>query len=94
MTDIYVPAQRVKVLDEADVCVIGGSCTGVFAAVAAARLGAKVILVERQNRFGGVATLGLVGMWHSLFDSQEKEQIIAGLTLEMLERMEKFGAVS
>ncbi len=35
---ISVPAQDVKVAAEVDVCVIGGSCTGVFAAIAAGRL--------------------------------------------------------
>jgi ribulose 1,5-bisphosphate synthetase/thiazole synthase len=94
MAEILLPAERVNVAAEADICVIGGSCTGVFAAVRAARLGAKVILLERQNRFGGVATLGLVGMWHTLFDITEKKQIIAGLTFEMLERMEKMQAAS
>lgn len=94
MNEILLPAERVKVAAEADICVVGGSCTGVFAAVRAARLGAKVILLERQNRFGGVATLGLVGMWHTLFDITGKKQIIAGLTFEMLERMEKMQGAS
>ncbi len=94
MTDILLPAERINVAAEADVCVIGGSCTGVFAAVRAARLGARVVLLERQNRFGGVATLGLVGMWHSLFDDPGQQQIIGGLTFEMLERLEKMQAAS
>jgi len=94
MADILLPAERINVAAEADLCVIGGSCTGVFAAVRAARLGAKVILLERQNRFGGVATLGLVGMWHTLYDTSGEQQIIAGLTFEMLERLEKQNAVS
>ena len=94
MNNILLPAERVELAAEADLCVVGGSCTGVFAAVRAARLGAKVVLLERQNRFGGVATLGLVGMWHTLFDFTEKQQIIAGLTYEILERLEKQQAVS
>jgi glycine/D-amino acid oxidase-like deaminating enzyme len=40
---------------EADVCVLGGSCTGVFAAVRAARLGMRVVLIERENMLGGAA---------------------------------------
>ncbi len=51
---IMVPAEKVPVVEETDIVVIGGSCTGVFAAVRAARLGAKVVIVEKQNRFGGV----------------------------------------
>ncbi|MEN6604827.1 MAG: FAD-dependent oxidoreductase, partial [Bryobacteraceae bacterium] len=31
--------ENVPVIEEADICVLGGSCTGVFAAVRAARLG-------------------------------------------------------
>lgn len=91
---IEIPARKVKVTDSADICIVGGSCTGVFAAVRAARLGAKVILVEEQNRFGGVATCGLVGMWHSVYDITGEKQVIGGLTFEMLERLEKRGAVS
>ena len=91
---IEIPARNVEVKDSADICIVGGSCTGVFAAVRAARLGAKVILVEQQNRFGGVATCGLVGMWHSVYDITGEKQVIGGLTFEMLERLEKRGAVS
>ncbi len=87
-----IPAERLPVAAEADVCVIGGSCTGVFAAIRAARLGAKVVILERQNRFGGTAVNGLVCMWHNLFDITGERQIIGGLTFEALERLEKRGA--
>ncbi|MBQ9775697.1 MAG: FAD-dependent oxidoreductase, partial [Lentisphaeria bacterium] len=92
--EIIIPEEKITKVLSADICVIGGSCTGVFAAVRAARLGAKVILVEKANRFGGVATCGLVGMWHSLFDMECQRQIIGGLTYEMLERLDRRGAVS
>ena len=55
--------ENVQVVDEADICVLGGSCTGVFAAVRAARLGARVIIVEKQNHFGGVAVATCT--WHA-----------------------------
>ncbi|MDR1919838.1 MAG: FAD-dependent oxidoreductase [Tannerellaceae bacterium] len=77
------------VLREVDLCVLGGSCTGVFAAVRAARLGAKVAIVEKQNAFGGVATSSLVNIWHSVYDTEFKQQIIAGLTTETMERLSK-----
>lgn len=91
---VNVPAEKAPVFEKAELCVVGGSCTGVFAAIRAARLGVKTVLVERQNRFGGVATLGLVGMWHTFFDTARKEQIIRGLTYETCERLEQYGAVS
>lgn len=78
---------------EADLCVVGGSCTGVFAAIRAARLGLRVALVEQQNCFGGVATISQVCVWHSLWDTEVAQQIIGGLTVEVIERLERRGAV-
>ena len=43
-----------------------------FAAVAAARLGARVALVENLGMFGGVATASLVNIWHSTFDTKDQ----------------------
>ena len=74
---------------EVDIAVAGGSCTGVFAAIRAARAGAKVAIVEPQNRFGGTATAGQVCYWHSLFSFDYSQQIIFGLTQEFLDRMKK-----
>jgi len=86
-------AQNLPVYKEVDICVLGGSCTGVFAAVRAARLGAKVAIVEKQNAFGGVATNSLVNVWHTLYDTESKKQIIAGLTEETINRLSKREAV-
>jgi hypothetical protein len=91
---ICEPPRETPVVHECDVCVIGGSCTGVFAAVAAARLGARVALVEWNGFFGGVATASLVNIWHSLKDRSGKRQIIAGLTDEVIERLRRRDAVT
>ncbi len=48
---------------EADVCVVGAGSAGVAAAIAAAREGARVVLVERQRRLGGTGTNGMVSSW-------------------------------
>jgi len=72
---------------------VGGSCTGVFAAVGAARMGASVVLVEKTNCFGGMATNGLVLIWHSLLDTEHRARIIGGLTGEVMERLDRRGAV-
>ena len=81
--------RQIPVIHEADVCVVGGSATGVFAAVRAARLGAKVVIVECQNSFGGVASNGLVGLWHTFLSTDGKKQVISGLTEETLGRMDE-----
>lgn len=78
---------------ETDICVIGGSCTGVFAAIRAARLGARVTLIEKQNAFGGVATNSLVFVWHSLKDTEFKKEIVAGLSRETMDRLKNRDAV-
>ncbi|MBP3347636.1 MAG: FAD-dependent oxidoreductase [Clostridia bacterium] len=88
MDFIIEPQKKVPIIYEADVCVIGGSATGVFAAVRAARLGARVVIVEKQNSFGGVATNGLVAVWHTFMDKTGKNQIISGLTEEAVNRMD------
>lgn len=45
---------------EADIVVAGGGASGVAAAVAAARMGKSVLLVESGGALGGVGTTGLV----------------------------------
>ncbi len=92
MNFVVEPEKKIPVCDECDVFVAGGSCTGVFAAVRAARMGAKVVLAERENCLGGMATAALVNIWHSLKDTDYKEQVIAGLTAEMTERLVKSGS--
>ncbi|MCL4202726.1 MAG: FAD-dependent oxidoreductase [Pirellulaceae bacterium] len=86
---IAEPARQIPVAADCDVCVVGGSCTGVFAAVAAARLGAKVVLIESNGFFGGVATASLVNLWHSTEDMENQQQIIAGLSTEVFERLDR-----
>jgi hypothetical protein len=94
MKTVEEEARRIPVISEHDVCVVGGSCTGVFAAIAAARLGADVALVEDNGFFGGCATAGLVNVWHSLHDTSGRKRVIGGLTLEVIERLEKRNAVT
>ncbi len=72
---------------EFDVCVLGGSCTGVFAAVRAAERGMRVALVENNGFFGGTATAGFVPIWHSLYDTAGEKKIIGGLTEEIQSRL-------
>ncbi|HXC38415.1 MAG TPA: FAD-dependent oxidoreductase, partial [Burkholderiales bacterium] len=49
----------------ADVLVCGGGLAGTMAAVAAARHGADVLLVERYGFLGGNATAGAVAQFNS-----------------------------
>lgn len=92
MSHIHEPARKTPIVHDCDLCVIGGSCTGVFAAVRAAQLGATVALIEGNGFFGGVATAGLVNIWHSIYDTVGQQQIIGGLTVEIIERLRQRNA--
>lgn len=59
-----------------DVIVSGGGPSGCAAAIAAARAGASVLLVERQNCLGGMWTSGFV---NPLFDAANKGGLLAEL---------------
>lgn len=56
---------------EVDVLVAGGGLTGCCAAVAAAREGASVLLIEGTSALGGMATMGLVPGWCAFHDQQK-----------------------
>jgi len=95
MVETLIESERkTPVAADCDICVIGGSATGVFAAVAAARLGADVVLIEKNGFFGGIATAGLVNIWHSLHNTTQEQQIVAGLTQEVLDRLKRRSAVA
>ncbi|RRJ98189.1 FAD-dependent oxidoreductase [Opitutaceae bacterium TAV4] len=90
---VHEPARSTPVCHEADLCVAGGSCTGVFAAVRAARLGLSVALIEQQSLLGGMAVAAQVNEWHSLRSTDQSRFIIGGLTREIIERLRARGAI-
>jgi len=57
---ITEPERQTPVVADVDLLVCGGGFAGVAAAVCAARLGAKVMLLEKYGFLGGLATAALV----------------------------------
>jgi hypothetical protein len=76
---------------QVDVLVCGGGVAGTMAAVAAAREGASVMLVERYGFLGGNATGGAVAQFNS-WQTAGGRQVIAGLASEVVERLRGYQA--
>jgi hypothetical protein len=85
---VQEPAREIPLFATTDVLVVGGGPSGTTAAVAAARLGAHVILAERYNHLGGLSTGGLV-IWIDRMTDWEGELMIRGLAEELLDRLPK-----
>jgi flavin-dependent dehydrogenase len=77
------------VVGKYDVVVVGGGPAGFISAIAAARKGAKVAIVERYGFFGGMATIGYVAPI-SVF-ALKNELVIGGIPWEFVKRLESMG---
>jgi len=77
--------RHTPVAADVDVLVVGGGPTGVGAALAAAREGARVLLVERHGMLGGIWTAGLL---NPFFDFSRKGWLVA----ELVKRLQDAGA--
>ena len=90
MTDFMMePGGRIPVVAESDLVVVGGGPAGVAAAVAAAREGLSVTLIERYPYLGGLASGGMVLVLDDMCNGDEIS--VRGLCTELIERMEAMG---
>jgi flavin-dependent dehydrogenase len=61
---VKAPERALPVLGRYDVVVIGGGTGGAPAGIAAARQGAKTLVVEYLHGLGGIGTMGLIGKYY------------------------------
>jgi hypothetical protein len=78
--------RQVPIYRKTQVLVVGGGPSGTAAAVAAARAGADVTLLERYNHLGGLSTGGLV-IWIDRMSDWQGQLVIQGLAKELLDRL-------
>src|SRR6185295_19286401 len=88
---ISEPAGEARVVAQSDVVVVGGGPAGMSAAIAAARNGAKVTLLERYNHLGGLASGGMVLVLDDMWDSTKREISVQGICTGMIDRMARLG---
>jgi hypothetical protein len=81
-----------------DVLVAGGGLAGCAAALAAAREGVRVLLVERHGYLGGNATRAMVAPWQSFHAARQQPdgglppQVIGGIAQEFVDDLVARGA--
>ena len=90
------PEKHIPVTGSYDVVVVGGGCAGFAAAVAAARNGAKTLILERFPFFGGTATASLmaniVGIRNQVLPN--RLQVMKGIGQELILKLIEMGGAT
>ncbi|UCH33500.1 MAG: FAD-dependent oxidoreductase [Armatimonadota bacterium] len=87
MKTVFESARETPVRHESQALVAGGGLTGVCAAIAAARAGARTLLVEHSHMLGGVATAGLMASFNNRFIAADGTQVVCGIPGEIVDRL-------
>lgn len=91
MSTTTLPEREIPIVGEYDVVVAGGGPGGIPAAVAAARAGAKTLLIERYGYLGGMATAGLITVILGTRASGTDEPMIGGIAAQLCREMASLG---
>ena len=80
-------SKQIPIIATPDVLVCGAGLAGIGAAVAAARTGASVLVVERNGFAGGFFTAIIGSAFDGFVDERTGTPVVGGIVFEMLERM-------
>lgn len=89
MKTILEPSRSIPLRDDWQVIVVGGGPGGIIAALAAARCGARTLLVEQYGFLGGMATAGLMTSFNGFRNEHAPNhvQTVRGLAQELVDRL-------
>lgn len=85
------PARDIPVVRDVDVIVVGGGPAGLAAGIAAARNGARTVLIERFAYLGGTATASLMACVNGFRNQVEPDatQVVRGIPEEIVLKMKE-----
>ena len=78
---VFEPLRELPVAREVDVLVVGGGISGLLAAVAAGRCGARTLVVERFGSLGGTGTAAMMNLFYVPYEMSR------GLVRELFDRL-------
>ena len=72
---------------EADVIVAGAGSAGMLAAIAAARNGARTLVIDRAGFLGGTSTAVLDTMYAFYAPGERQEKVVSGIPDEVVDQL-------
>ena len=86
---MYIKEQtkNIEVYDSVDVLVAGGGMSGCTAAIAAARAGARTMLIERNGCLGGVLTSNIIPNLLNNHLGENCEHLVSGVPRDIIDRL-------
>jgi hypothetical protein len=87
--EAYTETQTIPSIEAAEIIVTGGGSAGIMAALAAARLGSKVLLIDPSAAPGGTSIIGLpLAGFHD-----GVRQVVGGIPAEFMDRLRERGGL-
>lgn len=84
---------RIPLLAEVDILIIGAGSAGCVAAIAAARTGAKTLLVDRYGFAGGTSTAVLDTFYGFFTPGPSPRKVVGGIADEVVDRLASLDAI-
>lgn len=85
-------SKDIPVKDNYDVIVVGSGSAGTTAAIAAARQGAKTLLIERLPFLGGISTAVLDTFYGYYIPGKQSKKIVGGIADDVIKELKRYNA--